>query len=208
MLRFDHVIYAVEDFDVAANHFLSEYGLASVPGGRHTGHGTGNRIVPLGSTYVELMGILDPREAESSPIGSWLKRRIEDGGGLAALCLGTDDINFISSRLGLDAVSMSRANEDGSTVQWRMVGLEVALNEPQLPFFIQWDIPAELHPGRIRASHRRIPHGISWIELRADEQRLRSWLGNHSLDLRVAVNGDPGLLAAGIKTNKGDVILR
>ena len=48
-------------------------------GGRHPGHGTANRIVPLGSSYIELMAVVDRVEADSSPLGSWVERRLVDG---------------------------------------------------------------------------------------------------------------------------------
>ena len=44
----DHVIYAVDDLDTAGAALFDREGLASVPGGRHEGWGTANRIVPLG----------------------------------------------------------------------------------------------------------------------------------------------------------------
>ena len=76
MLAIDHVIILVEDLDAAARRYYKQQGLASVPGGRHPGHGTANRIVPLGSSYIELMAVVERIEADSSPLGSWVKRRL------------------------------------------------------------------------------------------------------------------------------------
>ena len=76
MLAIDHVIVVVHDLDAAARRFDEQHGLASVAGGRHAGHGTGNRIVPLGSSYIELMAVVDPDEAAFSPLGAWLARRL------------------------------------------------------------------------------------------------------------------------------------
>src|SRR5262245_6695165 len=76
VLALDHVIVVVADLDSAAGRLYREHGLASVAGGRHAGHGTGNRIVPLGSTYIELMAVVDPDEAASSPVGSWVGQRV------------------------------------------------------------------------------------------------------------------------------------
>ena len=58
-LRIDHVLYAVRDLDEAASRLATEWGLATSDGGRHPGHGTANRIVPLGSDYIELIAIVD-----------------------------------------------------------------------------------------------------------------------------------------------------
>ncbi len=49
-LRIDHIVWGVDDLDRAAAEVQERYGLASVPGGRHPGWGTANRIVPLGSS--------------------------------------------------------------------------------------------------------------------------------------------------------------
>ena len=67
VLALDHVIVTVHELDAAARRYHEEHGLGSVPGGRHAGHGTGNRIVPLGTSYIELMAVVDGDEAASSP---------------------------------------------------------------------------------------------------------------------------------------------
>jgi hypothetical protein len=208
MLRFDHAILAVRDFDAAAKRLREEHGLASVPGGRHAGLGTANRIVPLGHDYLELMGIADAREAEASPLGRWLREATRDGDRLAALCLRTDDVAAVATRLGLQPLAMSRVNDAGTTVSWRLAGLEAALAEPPLPFFIEWDPPAERHPGRASAPHGVEPLGIAWAELATDVGRLSEWLGPHGLDLR-AREGGHGLVAVGIATaGGGEIVLR
>jgi hypothetical protein len=56
----DHIVYAVDDLEAAAERLRREFGFASVVGGRHPGWGTANRIVPLGREYVELVAVVDP----------------------------------------------------------------------------------------------------------------------------------------------------
>ena len=73
-LRMDHVIYAVDDLDEAAAGLFDREGLGSVPGGRHEGWGTANRIVPLGDTYLELIAVVDVDEAEGSEFGRGVRR--------------------------------------------------------------------------------------------------------------------------------------
>ena len=206
-LAIDHVIVAVGDLDVAADRLLAEYGLASLPGGRHAGHGTGNRIVPLGSDYLELMAVVDATEAAGSPLGRWLAARASEGDALGAICIRADDLDAVAARLGLAAVGMSRPAPDGTELCWRLVGLEAALAEPPLPFFISWDDVGEDHPGRGDAPHRTEPGGISWIEVGGDEARLGEWLGDHSLPLRV-VKGPPGVRSVGIRTATGEAVIR
>ena len=99
MLALDHVIVVVADLDSAARRLYREHGLASVAGGRHAGHGTGNRIMPLGSSYIELMAVVDRDEAASSPVGSWVGQRlVEVGEAPVALCLRTDEIEATAQR--------------------------------------------------------------------------------------------------------------
>ena len=64
--RIDHVVLGVRDLDGAARRLLEDFGLASVFGGHHVGWGTGNLIVPLGLNYVELLGVVDEKQATQS----------------------------------------------------------------------------------------------------------------------------------------------
>ena len=154
VLAVDHVIVVVEDLETAARRYDDELGLASVPGGRHVGHGTGNRIVPLGSSYIELMAVVDRDEAASSPVGSWVERRLaEVGEGPGALCLRTDDIEAAARRTGHQPLAMGRTRPDGVQLGWHLVAHDAAFGDG-LPFFIQWHVDDADHPGRRR---RRAP---------------------------------------------------
>ncbi|MDH3260408.1 MAG: VOC family protein [Acidimicrobiia bacterium] len=205
MLRIDHVIMTVRDLNAAADRLSDSHGLGSVPGGRHRGHGTGNRIVPLGHSYLELMAVVDPDEAPGSPLGRWVADQVTRGDRLAALCLRTDDIEAVARRLGQEPEGMSRQRPDGTELSWRLVGMQIALSEG-LPFFIQWDVPAQYHPGLARADHRIEPSGVTWVELGGDPQQLAAWLEPHDLDLRV-VPGHKGIRRLGIGTADGEIVL-
>ncbi len=184
MLALDHVIVVVADLDAAADQLWRQHGLASVPGGRHPGHGTGNRIVPLGDSYLELMAVVDPDEAARSPLGTWVeRRRTEAGEAPAALCVRTDDIQAAARRTGRTPFPMHRTRPDGVELGWELVALDAALTEG-LPFFIQWHVDDRDHPGRGVVEHRRPVTGIAWLELGGDPPRLASWLGPHALPLR------------------------
>jgi hypothetical protein len=191
VLAIDHVIVVVHDLDAAARRFDEQHGLASVAGGRHAGHGTGNRIVPLGSSYIELMAVVDPDEAAFSPLGAWLARRlVEVGDAPAALCLRTDDIEAAARRTGREPLPMRRTRPDGVELAWDLVALDAALTDG-LPFFIQWHVDDVDHPGHAVAEHRCAANGIAWVELGGDPDRLASWLGEHDLPLR-PVEGPAG----------------
>lgn len=68
MLELSQVIYGVRDLD-AATQRMQALGLAVLDGGRHPGLGTANRIIPLGSTYLELLGVVDETEARDNDYG-------------------------------------------------------------------------------------------------------------------------------------------
>ncbi|MGH3440797.1 MAG: VOC family protein, partial [Nitriliruptorales bacterium] len=204
-LALDHVIFVTRDADRAAERLLRAHGLGSLRGGRHEGHGTGNRIVPLGPDYLELMTIVDEAEAAASPLGQWVTDMSADGDRLAALCLRTDDLDAIADRLGLSPATMSRIREDGEVLRWRLAGLEAALTR-SLPFFIQWEIPDEAHPGRMEVSHTADPTGIAWIELGGDPDELIDRLGPHDLPIHL-VGGAPGIHRLAVATAEGEVVL-
>jgi hypothetical protein len=192
MLWFDHVIMAVRDLDQAAEMLLETHGLQSTPGGRHVGLGTGNRIVPFGDSYLELMAVVDEVEAAASELGRWVTAQTADGDRLAAWCLRTDDIDGVADRLDLTPVPMSRLRPDGVELSWRLAGLDTALPSG-LPFFIQWDVLPTEHPGQTPWGGS----GISWIEAGGDPDQLAEWLGPNDLDVRL-VDGPRGIHRVGI----------
>lgn len=202
----DHVVWRVNDLEAAAADVKLRYGLASVPGGRHPGWGTANRIVPLGSSYLELIAVVDPAEAAADATGrDWLDHLAEPEGPLL-LCLRTDAIDAVASRLRLEVVRKSRLRPDGVEVAWRSAGLDVALKKPWLPFFICWDLPPDRHPGRTP-----IPGGapgaggISWVQVGASSSELSEWLGGEELPLRLA--GPPRVNAFGAALDGREITL-
>jgi len=150
-LELDHVIVCVADLDTAAEVFEERFGVTAVGGGRHPGHGTENRIIPLGSSYIELLAVVAEDEAATSPFGRWAAEQ-SHGADAKAVCLRSDDLDAVCARLDLEPLSMSRETPDGRLLEWRIAGLEPALCQV-LPFFIQWDTPPELHPGRTPVAH-------------------------------------------------------
>ena len=73
------------------------------------GHGTGNRIVPLGSSYIELVAVIDRDQARSSPHGSWVERRLVD--------------------VGDSPAALNCTRPDGARLDWRLAALDAALTE-------------------------------------------------------------------------------
>ncbi|MCE2483102.1 MAG: VOC family protein [Alphaproteobacteria bacterium] len=88
----DHGIFIVRDLDRAAAAY-ARLGFTVTGLGRHTGLGTGNRLVMLGDDYIELLGVLEPNEY-NEPFRACLERRE----GLWMLALSSSDAAAASVR--------------------------------------------------------------------------------------------------------------
>ncbi|HET7928633.1 MAG TPA: VOC family protein [Actinomycetota bacterium] len=206
MLRLDHVVYAVPDLDEAAVRFRETFGLDSTEGGRHERWGTANRIVPLGDQYLELVAAVDEPLAAGTVFGRGVLERAAGGGGWFTIAAVAEGLEAIASRLGIEVDSGSRTRPDGETVRWRMAGLEDPRREPWMPFFLAWDIPEHLNPGRARAGHGVRATGIAWVEVHGDAERLRALLGGDEMPIRVT-DGEPGIHRVGITVADGELVI-
>jgi Glyoxalase-like domain len=206
VLTIDHVVIAVTDFSGAVERLSREHGLAAVEGGRHPTWGTANWIVPLGPGYVELVSVVDPAMAAQDAFGSFVQAALDAGGGPLLWCVRSDDFDATVERLGLIASTGSRQRPDGSTVRWRSAGLETATADPSRPFFIDWQLPPDQHPGRTAVAHRVTPTGIAWVEVAGDEEVVRDWLGDPEVPVRVRP-GRRAVLRLGIATSSGEIVL-
>lgn len=122
--------------------------------------------------------------------------------------LDKGDIEGVAARLGLEVRPGERARPDGTVLRWRSAGIDDPRRAPWLPFFITWDVPAELHPGRARSGHGVRATGIAAFEVAGCADRLHEWLGGDDLPIRVA-EGSPGLRAAALATaGGGELLLR
>jgi Glyoxalase-like domain len=186
-VRIDHIIYAAADLDAAAARIEDELGLEALAGGRHEGHGTHNRIVPLGGGYLEVVGVADPQEAANSEFGRGLLTRLARGGdGLLAWVVAVDDIGPVARRLQTTITTLRREG-----LSARLTGVAEAMQEPWLPFFVSRD-PGVADPGAGGDAG-----GITWIELGGDAARLERWLDRAPLPVRV-VDGPAAVRAVGI----------
>lgn len=205
-MRLDHLVYAVADLDAAAARFEHAHGLASVAGGEHEGIGTGNRIIPLGSSYIELMGVVDERMARANPFGAHFLSFVAAGDGPFGWCVATDDIDGVCSAHGLEASPWTRVRPDGTELRWRLAGVETTITDRSLPFFIQWDCPPDDHPGRAEAPHRTEARALAWIEVAGDAGAIRARTLGADLPVRV-VGGERGPRRVGIATDEGEIVI-
>ncbi len=206
VMTIGQVILGVRDLDTSTREFEA-LGFRVVDGGVHPGLGTANRVIPLGTTYLELLGVIDRDEAAASEYGRSLLHRTADGDRLIRWSIRTEQIDRVSERLGLVPEPRKRLRPDGSMLTWRAAGLELSLRESWLPFFMQWDEPSQF-PGSIRVSHPVGECALSWIRVSpGDPARLTRWtVGGDELPLRVG-HGDPGIEAAAIATPAGEIVI-
>ena len=181
----DHVVIAVRTLDDAPELF-AQHGLVSYQGGVHRGWGTANVIAPLGAAYLEGIGVVDREEAAHSVFGRWLASTLARRQRFMGWCVRTNDIEGVARRLGRQIDPGSRLRVDGQELRWRTVGSERALYDPSMPFFIQWDVPRELHPS----------HGgegdLVRVDVTGDEARIREWLGDVPENV-VLTRGEPAV---------------
>jgi hypothetical protein len=206
VLRIDHPVRAVADLDRAASRWREELGLDSTAGGRHPGWGTANRIVPLGDAYVELIAAADPEASGASAFGRSVIEAASGGERWLTFAAAADDLDAVAARLGLEVTEGSRERPDGTTLRWRSAGLEDPRREPWMPFFISWEVPPDLHPGRTRAGHGIRAEGIARIDVGGDAARLEQWLGGAALPIRV-VDGPPGVRAVALAVAGGELVI-
>jgi len=200
------VIFGVQDLDAATDRFRA-LGFHVLDGGVHPGVGTANRVIPLGAQYLELLGVVSRVEAEGSEYGRSLLRATADGDRLVRWSLRTEAIEGVAARLGLGVENRKRLRPDGELLTWRAAGLDLALADATLPFFMQWD-HAEQYPGVMPARHENGARGVSFLSVNPhDPDRFRAWTTGADAPLRVEPERGPGLLSVGVLTDDGELVL-
>jgi hypothetical protein len=180
MMRIDHLVWTTGDL-AETERRLAERGLVASGGGSHVGHGTHNRIVPLGGGFLELLAVEDRAEAERSPIGRGV---LAGGDGLRTWVVAVDDVRQHAARLGLETIVLRRGD-----LEMPIAGVEQSLRDGALPFFIQRS-SADAIPG---ADGRH--GGIANIEIGEPVTPLSEWLDGADLPV-TETPGERGLLTA------------
>lgn len=209
----DHVLVAVRDLTEAAKRFETMYGLRALPGGRHPGVGTANMIIPLGTSYLELIAVVDRDEGERSATTRRITRAVEDGRTFATWAVRTDNLDALRRHLTASGLELApvlagaRERPDGVTLRWRTQML-VPPGEPSiLPFVIEWQVPKGQHPADAAVTHPSQARGIRTVRLvdpdpAAASSRFRKLLG---ADLNVSIERGTtsGVAAVEIDTPSG-----
>ena len=124
-----------------------------------------------------------------------------------AICLSDTELEVTARRLGLQVEAGARTRPDGVELRWRGAGIDDGARDSWLPFFIAWDVPAELHPGRTTIRHEVDVTGIASVEIAGDPVRLREWLGPEGDGLPIDVSdGDPQIRAVDLSLGDGTTL--
>ncbi len=209
-MRLDHLSYASgpEGLGATAQRLGAALGAGFHDGGLHPRFGTRNFVLPLaGGVYLEVVAALDHPAADKAPFGQAVKARTESGGGWLAWVFAVDDLAPVESRLGRAAVDGHRRRPDGVELTWRQIGVLDLLDDPALPFFVQWQGDDALHPA---ADVNGTPGpGITQVEICGDARKVGDWLGEPvaRADFRIdwVDADDPGLVAVHFSTARGVV---
>jgi hypothetical protein len=201
------VSYAVSHNEIAdtVQRLGAQLGAGFVDGGRHPSFGTRNFVLPLGGgMYFEVVAALDHPAAERAPFGQAVRSRAEAGGGWLGWVVAVKDIAPVEQRLGRNAVAGHRLRPDGFDLKWKQLGVTGLINDPQLPFFIEWETDSEHHP-----SHGS--QGVSLVSMKiaGDSQVISDWLGEpaqHPLDdvdVEWVESDEPGIVSVTFSTSHG-----
>lgn len=212
-MRLDHLSFAAGPDGLAstAERIGGLLGATFLDGGVHPRFGTRNMILPLGgATYLEVVEALDHPASDKAPFGQAVKARSLAGGGWLGWVVAVGDIAPVEARLGRAAVAGNRHRPDGTELRWKQIGVNGLLSDPQLPFFVEWESPLEMHP----SAGADDSFTLACLEIAGDPQRVSEWLGAPVEapleDVKVewvAPHGTPGVLAIQVQTPAGLVRL-
>ncbi len=210
-MHLDHLSFAVgpDGLSGTTDRLSEMLGEKFHDGGDHPRFGTRNRVLPLtDGQFLEIVEVLDHPASDKAPFGQAVRARSESGGGWLGWVVAVDDIAPVERRLDRRSAPGNRHRPDGVELRWRQIGVKGLQSDPQLPFFVQWESPADQHPSVGATGHIE----LAKVEIAGDPQRVASWLdtpAGHRLGRFevqwVAPNGTPGIIAATFRTPDGDV---
>lgn len=208
-MRLDHLSYACSTREIAdvIQRIGSDLGATFVDGGRHPSFGTRNFILPLAhGCYIEVVSALDHPAAEKAPFGRAVAQVAEEGGGWFSWVVAVDDITTVEQRLGRPARDGHRIRPDGVELCWKQLGVLNVMEDPELPFFVEWSCPNTEHP-----SAGGSPVAIERIEVAGDAAAVTSWLNAADDSLLDGIGiewvdaDEPGITAVWFSTPHGSV---
>ena len=185
-LGIDHLVIAVADPDEAVAAFERAVGRAPTGGGRHEALGTFNRVVWLGDSYLEFIGVFDPASRggvvgrRARPARARDRRRLRDMGDRDRRSRwrpGVPAAGRFGARRGADRASGGAT--DGAVVRWRLAAPE-PLGPDEPPFLIEHDVtaaewtPADRTARAAEAERLGGPLALEVLELPVDDPNAAS----------------------------------
>lgn len=212
-MQLDHLSFAAGPDGLAATtaRLSEQLGEKFVDGGIHPRFGTRNTVLPLaGGQFIEVVEVLDHPASDKAPFGQAVRSRSEAGGGWLGWVVAVDDITVVENRLQRKSVLGNRYRPDGVELRWRQIGVRGLQSDPQLPFFVQWEVDSGEHPSARASGSVELTN----LQIAGDPRRVSEWLGVpaqrplEGLDVDwLAPNGTPGILSASFKTPSGVVTI-
>lgn len=209
-VHLDHLSYVAGPEGLAAcvQRIGARLGAAFTDGGLHPSFGTRNFVLPLAEgCYLEIVAALDHPATDRAPFGRAVSARSRAGGGWLAWVIAVPDIAAYELRLGRPAANGHRRRPDGFDLLWRQIGVNDVAEDPQLPFFVEWESDPVHHP-----SVPGSPITLRRLEISGDEETVDAYLGTSARQPLDGVevewlspDGDTGLVAAVFDTPGGEV---
>jgi hypothetical protein len=140
----DHIIIGVRDLEQASTNFSQRLGLVASGGGIHPTGGTANHIIVIGDTYLELIAVRTPAEAQQSMLTRLAKEE-----GYLNFVLASNDLEHDSASMAQRAVSIlgpapgQLTSAGGRSRGWSRTNVERPDLTQHYPFLIQHDSTGE-----------------------------------------------------------------
>lgn len=162
----DHIIIGVNDLEQATSIFSQKLGLAVSGGGIHPSGGTANRIIVIGDTYLELISVRTPAEAQRSML-----ERLAKGDGYLNFVLSSNDIEADTAAMVRRGVAVigPKAGQlkapDGHTRGWSRTDVERPDLAQHYPFIIQHDSAGEERRFRLAGWSKPPEHPLGAVKV-------------------------------------------
>ena len=156
-MHVDHLVFAAgpDGLEAEVQRLGERFGAKFKDGGFHPRFGTRNNILPLtDGRYLEVVEVLDHPAADKAVYGQAVRARSELGGGWLGWVVRVDDLAPIEERLGRSAVDGARHFPDGRLLEWKQIGIKGLMADPQLPYFLKWESPADVLPSALHGETR------------------------------------------------------
>ena len=164
----DHIIIGVRNLEKAATQFSQKLGLAVSDGGIHPTGGTANRIIVIGDTYLELIAIHNPAEAQQSMLD-----RLAIHEGYLNFVIASNDIEADTKAMINRGVTIlgptpgSLRAADGRMRRWSRTDIERPDLTQRYPFIIQHDSAGDERRFRLAGWTTPPDHALGAMQVRS-----------------------------------------